>query len=114
MWAVSGVYLSFPNPFQDVVDRLQPLDDSNAATRSGDEVLRWLARLHFGRFGGWPIKALWTILGMIPLLLFVTGAVMWWNRVLRRWVAETRRQPVLAPVPVPAAFAAQVTAEPAD
>jgi uncharacterized iron-regulated membrane protein len=84
MWAVSGIYLAFPNPFQNVVDHFQPIDESRpAATRSGDAVLQWLARLHFGRFGGWPIKALWTVLGLIPLLLFITGAVMWWNRVLR-------------------------------
>jgi uncharacterized iron-regulated membrane protein len=84
MWAVSGIYLAFPNPFQNVVDHFQPLDESKPAlTRSGDVVLQWLARLHFGRFGGWPIKALWTVLGLIPLILFITGAVMWWNRVLR-------------------------------
>jgi uncharacterized iron-regulated membrane protein len=84
MWALSGIYLAFPNPFQNVVDHFQPLDESNpAAARSGDLVLQWLSRLHFGRFGGWPIKALWTVLGLIPLLLFITGAVMWWNRVLR-------------------------------
>jgi uncharacterized iron-regulated membrane protein len=84
MWAVSGIYLAFPNPFQNLVDHFQPLDESKPAlTRSGDVVLQWLARLHFGRFGGWPIKALWTVLGLIPLILFITGAVMWWNRVLR-------------------------------
>jgi uncharacterized iron-regulated membrane protein len=84
MWAVSGIYLAFPNPFQNLVDHFQPLDDSKPSlTRSGDVVLQWLSRLHFGRFGGWPIKALWTVLGMIPLILFITGAVMWWNRVLR-------------------------------
>jgi uncharacterized iron-regulated membrane protein len=84
MWALSGIYLAFPNPFQNVVDHYQPLDDSNpSATRSGDVILQWLSRVHFGRFGGWPVKALWTVLGLIPLLLFITGAVMWWNRVLR-------------------------------
>jgi uncharacterized iron-regulated membrane protein len=84
MWALSGIYLAFPDPFQSVVDYLQPLDNyKNNETRLGDEALRWLSRLHFGRFGGWPIKALWTVLGLIPLVLFITGAVMWWNRVLR-------------------------------
>jgi uncharacterized iron-regulated membrane protein len=84
LWAVSGIYLAFPNPFQSVVDYLQPLENfKNDETRFGDEVLRWLSRLHFGRFGGWPIKALWTVLGLIPLVLFITGTVMWWNRVLR-------------------------------
>jgi uncharacterized iron-regulated membrane protein len=91
MWAVSGIYLAFPNPFQDVVDYLQPLDDAKAnEARLGDEVLRWLARLHFGRFGGWPIKALWTVLGLIPLVLFITGAVMWWNRVLRPRIQKAK------------------------
>jgi uncharacterized iron-regulated membrane protein len=84
MWALSGIYLAFPNPFQNLVDHFQPLDESKPAlTRSGDVMLQWLSRLHFGRFGGWPIKALWTVLGLIPLILFITGAVMWWNRVLR-------------------------------
>ena len=84
MWAVSGIYLAFPNPFQNLVDHFQPIDDSKPSlTRSGDVVLQWLSRVHFGRFGGWPIKALWTVLGLIPLILFITGAVMWWNRVLR-------------------------------
>lgn len=83
MWALSGIYLAFPNPFQNLVDHFQPLDDSKPSlTRSGDVMLQWLSRLHFGRFGGWPIKALWTVLGLIPLILFITGAVMWWNRVL--------------------------------
>jgi uncharacterized iron-regulated membrane protein len=84
MWALSGVYLAFPNPFQDVVEYLQPAGNfKDSDVRFGDEFLRWLSRLHFGRFGGWPIKALWTVLGLIPLVLFITGAVMWWNRVLR-------------------------------
>lgn len=84
LWALSGIYLAFPNPFQNFVDYLQPLDESNPAqTRFGDKFLQWFSRLHFGRFGGWPIKALWTVLGLVPLLLFITGAVMWWNRVLR-------------------------------
>jgi uncharacterized iron-regulated membrane protein len=83
LWAISGIYLAFPNPFQNFVDYMQPLDDAKPQTRSGDVVLQWLSRLHFGRFGGWPIKALWTVTGLIPLLLFITGAVMWWNRVLR-------------------------------
>lgn len=83
MWAVSGVYLAFPNPFQNVVDYLQPSQNLTNEVRFGDEFLRWLSRLHFGRFGGWPVKALWTVLGLIPVVLFITGAVMWWNRVLR-------------------------------
>jgi len=100
MWAVSGIYLAFPNPFQNLVDHFQPLDDSRPSlTRSGDVVLQWLSRRQFGRFGGWPIKALWTVLGLISLILFITGAVMWWNRVLRPRFFQN--QAVTAPLQVP-------------
>lgn len=53
---------------------------------TGDRILRWFGYLHFGNFGGVGVKALWTILGLAPALLFVTGALMWWNRVLSKWV----------------------------
>jgi uncharacterized iron-regulated membrane protein len=92
MWALSGIYLAFPNPFQNLVEHYQPIENyASTDTRSGDEILRWLSRLHFGRFGGWPIKALWTVLGMLPLILFITGAVMWWNRVLRPALQRTQK-----------------------
>jgi uncharacterized iron-regulated membrane protein len=29
------------------------------------------------------VKWLYVILGLVPAVLFVTGAIMWWNRVLR-------------------------------
>ncbi len=50
----------------------------------GDWVLRWFSYLHFGNFGGMPIKILWCIIGLAPVVLFATGLLMWWNRVLRR------------------------------
>lgn len=50
----------------------------------GDVFLRWFYYLHFGNFGDWQVKALWVILGLVPPFLFVTGAIMWWNRVLSR------------------------------
>ena len=81
VWAVSGIYLVFPDPFTAVIDYLQP-DEAQRGLRAGDEVLRWVARLHFGRFAGWPIKTLWFLIGFAPVILFITGAIMWWNRVL--------------------------------
>jgi uncharacterized iron-regulated membrane protein len=83
MWAVSGIYLAFPEPFTNLVDFLQPFDPSSLKPRFGDEALAWLARIHFGRAWGPWVKTLWVILGLMPAVLFVTGAVMWWNRVLR-------------------------------
>jgi uncharacterized iron-regulated membrane protein len=51
--------------------------------RAGDLILRWAYYLHFGNFAGWKVKVLWIILGLAPPVLFVTGAIMWWNRVIR-------------------------------
>jgi uncharacterized iron-regulated membrane protein len=98
MWALSGVYLVFPEPFTAVVDYFEPpqsiesdefefppqaVADSELPERVGDAALRWLSRLHFGRYYGWPVKVLWTILGLVPPILFITGVVMWWNRVVK-------------------------------
>ena len=49
---------------------------------TGDKIIRWLTYLQFGNFAGWRTKALWVILGLSPAFLFLTGALMWWNRVL--------------------------------
>jgi uncharacterized iron-regulated membrane protein len=99
MWALSGIYLVFPQPFGALVDYLEPLDSKSLAPRAGDVALEWLAKLHFGRFAGVKTKALWTVMGLIPPALFVTGALMWWNRVLRparsayRRAASVRHRP---------------------
>ncbi len=62
----------------------------------GDIFLRWFYYLHFGNFGGWPVKVLWVILGLAPPFLFVTGALMWWNRVLSREARALRRRGAVA------------------
>ena len=81
--AFTGIYLAFPAPFSAVVDYLEPVDEENFDPRVGDNVLYWLAYLHFGRFGGWSTKLVWAVVGLMPPVMFVTGAVMWWNRVIR-------------------------------
>ena len=58
----------------------------------GDEVVRWSPRLHYGRFAGWKTKAVWVTMGLIPPFLFVTGAIMWWNRVLRPEARRARKK----------------------
>jgi uncharacterized iron-regulated membrane protein len=103
VFAVSGVYLANPELFQDLADRLEPLTTANAGTRFSDRVLYWVAILHFGRINGIAIpcsgpglcdqttKAIWAIFGLAPAAMFVTGAIMWLNRVLRpAWQARRR------------------------
>ena len=82
-WGITGISLAFPAPFSAVVDYLEPVDEENFDPRVGDNVLYWLAYLHFGRFGGWSTKLVWAVVGLMPPVMFVTGAVMWWNRVIR-------------------------------
>jgi uncharacterized iron-regulated membrane protein len=53
------------------------------ARTAGDIVMAWLSPLHVGSFGGAIVGVAWLILGFAPPLLFVTGFVMWWVRVVR-------------------------------
>ena len=106
VFALSGAYLAFPNTFQAIADRVEPITDENAGGRVTDQVIYWLAYLHFGRINGIGIpcrgpgacdqttKAVWALFGFAPAAMFVTGAIMWWTRVLsprRRAVAQLDR-----------------------
>ena len=106
LFALSGLYLSDPQPLQDLADRLEPLTAANAGTRLVDSVIYWLAYLHFGRVNGIGFacsgpgicdqgtKTIWAFFGLAPAALFVTGAIMWWNRVLRPRLALFRAERV--------------------
>jgi uncharacterized iron-regulated membrane protein len=96
LFGVSGIYLGNPELFQDLADRIEPLTNANARTRTVDQVIYWLAYLHIGRINGigipcrgpgfcdQAIKLIWALLGLTPAFMFVTGAAMWWNRVVRK------------------------------
>lgn len=97
VFALSGIYLCFPLAFHAFADRIQPPTAETEGRRLVDAVLYWLAFLHFGRINGigiscagpglcdQTVKAIWALFGLAPAAMFVTGAVMWWNRVVRRW-----------------------------
>jgi uncharacterized iron-regulated membrane protein len=61
----------------------------------GDQIVRWFTYLHFGNFAGSKTKALWVFLGMTPVFLFITGVIMWWNRVLSPMLRRSAREEVL-------------------
>lgn len=48
------------------------------------QIMRSNASLHFGRWGGWPIKVLYFIIGLLPLGLLITGVLM----SVRRWRSQ--------------------------
>lgn len=79
MWALTGAYLVFPRWFNFLAHRHINFD-------------RIVHEVHVGNFAGWPVKALWVILGLAPPLLFVTGFILWWDRVLRPWLASPAPQ----------------------
>jgi uncharacterized iron-regulated membrane protein len=59
----------------------------------GDLLLTWIGPLHFGDFGGAPVKSLWLIFGLAPGLLAVTGVCMWWNRAgVKFWRKRDRKE----------------------
>ena len=59
---------------------------------AGDTIMAWMGPLHVGNFAGPMVKGAWFLIGLAPPLLFVTGFIMWWNRVLReRWARLTVR-----------------------
>lgn len=82
MWAVTGAYLVFQEALSPVIDAVFPYNEQ-FDRRPIDTVVTWMGRLHFGRYGGLPMKTAWAVLGLVPVALFVTGAIMWWHRVVR-------------------------------
>lgn len=47
---------------------------------AGMKALNVLYPLHIGSFGGIAVRVLYAALGFSPLILFVSGCLMWWNR----------------------------------
>ncbi|WP_437656841.1 PepSY-associated TM helix domain-containing protein [Sorangium sp. So ce1182] len=43
---------------------------------------------HFGTWGGTPVRVLYTLLGLAPVLLSITGLVLWWRRRKPRGLGE--------------------------
>jgi len=82
VWGVTAIYFAWPEPFELFIDWMD--DDLQDDTRP-DGWLLWLIRLHFGRFRGvmWA-NVLWIILGLLPAILFITGFVLWYRRVLKK------------------------------
>jgi len=112
MFAISGAYLGNPERFQDLADRIEPLTAANARTRTLDQVIYWLAYLHVGRINGIGLpcsgpglcdattKLAWAVFGLAPAGMFVTGAMMWWNRVVRKRLKRVLRTNTM-PLPLP-------------
>lgn len=54
--------------------------DSDRAAAAGHKTMALMEDLHYGLFGGIWTKLLYTITGLLPLGLFISGLLMWWKR----------------------------------
>ena len=81
-WAFTGFYFAFPEPFEWAFTYFD--SDPSDFERPGEGILLTLIRWHFGRFGGLSVRILWVILGPLPAVLFITGFIVWWKRVVVR------------------------------
>jgi uncharacterized iron-regulated membrane protein len=82
------VYLE---PSTGTVLAVSKLADQPVATR----VFSVFAPIHYGEFGGLPIKAIWLLLGIVPSVLFVTGLITWWRPKQRKPVKTVAEDLVL-------------------
>ncbi len=81
-WGISGFQLGFPQVFGTLVDWLDP--DLNDMERP-DSWLRFFRSVHFARFGeGAWARWGWIVVSFVPTLMFFSGAILWWKRVVLR------------------------------
>lgn len=79
-----------PLPIREDVVTFQPATGkilSNISSRTwtaGECLSIGIYSIHFGDFGGMPVKIVWALLGLAPTVLAITGYIMWWNRVLKK------------------------------
>jgi uncharacterized iron-regulated membrane protein len=89
IWAISGIYLGIPDPFTSVSEYFAGPNGDGKVGVWIETTMLWMTRLHFGRWRNIPLQILWVILGLVPAVLFITGTVMWWQRVVRRRNPQT-------------------------
>jgi uncharacterized iron-regulated membrane protein len=54
--------------------------DLHTERTPAQRMMRAMFPLHVGTFGGLLTRVVWTVLGLVPTVLFVTGIRMWWRR----------------------------------
>jgi uncharacterized iron-regulated membrane protein len=76
LWALTGIYFAFPDLFSS--------DSETSTSLLIQDAIATVVRLHFGRAYGLFVKLLWTVLGLVPCALLITGLITWLNRRDRR------------------------------
>jgi len=86
-WRTQGDHVAYVNPQTAEVVRVTYHQDVPLGAR----IQRDISGLHFGTFAGDVSRVLWIVMGVVPVLLFVTGVLMLWNRRLGKIWAKMRR-----------------------
>jgi uncharacterized iron-regulated membrane protein len=86
-WGISGVQLGWPEGLQTFMGWFG--SGQEVRGRGGSGMLRLFRDIHFATPGdGAVIDWLWILASTIPTLLFITGLIVWWKRVvMRSWKA---------------------------
>jgi hypothetical protein len=92
LWAVTGIYFSFPDIVNVPAEWLESGGSATTASTFLQDAISALAYLHFGRSYGLFVKILWVVLGLVPCILVITGAMMWWKR--KGWSSSRSRSRV--------------------
>jgi uncharacterized iron-regulated membrane protein len=80
-WGVSGFQLGFPRQMDSFVTWLNG-DPENFQRPA---ILQFFRTLHFARIGEGPLaRWSWILVSFVPALLFVSGLIVWWRRVVMR------------------------------
>ncbi|MBW4568623.1 MAG: PepSY domain-containing protein [Tolypothrix carrinoi HA7290-LM1] len=87
-WIQTHLCRFYLDQFTGIVLRIQ---DGLNPTRA-EVVLNSFSPLHYGTFGGLPTRILYVFVGLAPLILFITGFVMW--RYRYRAKANVRDRPI--------------------
>lgn len=90
----------------------------------GNAYLSWVTPIHYGTFGGRPTQIVALIAGLMPLVLFITGFIIWWPRYRKQRKSDAKKaqraarqaaagdQPMVSETPAAATTAQAATATP--
>jgi uncharacterized iron-regulated membrane protein len=78
-WQLEGMNYVHVDGFTGLVVRV----DRHAERTAAQRMLRAMFPLHVGTYGGLVTRVLWFLLGLTPLVLFITGSLMWYRRTFR-------------------------------
>lgn len=86
-WGITAIYFAWPQPFDFIIDSL---DNDLQDFDRPDGFLLFLIDLHFGRFRGSWLGYVWVFLGLLPAIMFITGFILWYRRVLKKYLESEK------------------------